>query len=610
MPCLTRSLRLVLTIAASAAGAAPAMAADPPLALQTFATGLTQPVFVTHAPQDPSSIYIVEQRGKVKVVRNGSVLPTPMVDVASLMTGSDAYVLEYGLLGLAFHPNFATNGYFYVNFTVGTSNLADTVVMRFKTLPGNPDVADFNSRVQILRIPYTIKQHRAGWMDFGTDGKLYIATGDGGENDPLNAGSDLTVLKGKILRIDVNGPDGVPGTADDDGFPADANKNYVIPASNPFVSTPGAAGEIWCYGLRNPWRCSFDRQTGDLWIGDVGQGQREEVDMVVPASAGGSFFGWRCIEGTLPTNFAGCPAQLPPSVPPVYEYTHAVGTAVIGGYVYRGCLMPALRGTYFFGDWNQKTWSFRLVGGSVTSFTNRQPEFPFGMTFVSFGEDYDGEMYACAWSTTAGNSTVYKIIEAGRPIPDCNVNGIDDALELCRGAAVSPAIAVPPAPVTTCPGSSASFRIDAVGAGLSYQWQRETAPGSNTYVALSDGPTAPWDGNAPGIGAVVSGSTTPLLTVAADTSASRHLSGPHAIRYRCSASNGCGSDTSAPAALSLLPDLNLSGAVDTPDLTIVLGDFGHAVTPYTSGDVTGDGFVSTSDLTALLGSFGSTCPAP
>lgn len=423
-------LAILAIVLVGLAGVRRALAVDPPLRLQTIASGLTQPVFVTYAPGDPTRLFIVEQRGKIKVVQNGAALATPFLDVGTLLTGSDAYVLEYGLLGLALHPDFQHNGYFYVNYTVGTSALADTVVARFRISAGNPNVADPASLRVILRIPYTIKQHRAGWMGFDRHGALLVPTGDGGEGDPQNNASNMAVLMGKILRLDVNGPDGMPGTGDDDGFPTDANKNYQIPADNPFVGQAGIAPEIFAYGLRNAWRCSIDRETQDLWIGDVGQSAIEEVDMIGP-SVSGAFFGWRCREGNTATNYSGCPTQLPTSVPPAYQYAHNVGTAVIGGYVYRGCAIPALRGTYFFGDWNKSNWSFRYVNNAVAALTTRTSELVVPATYlVSYGEDFYGELYVCAWSTTSGGGSVLKIVPITAP-PDLNANGIPDSCERC-----------------------------------------------------------------------------------------------------------------------------------------------------------------------------------
>jgi hypothetical protein len=292
----------------------------------------------------------------------------------------------------------------------------------------NPDVGDFASRQTILHIPYNITNHRAGWMGFGPDGYLYISTGDGGENDPQNNASNLAALKGKILRLDVNGPDGQPRTADDDCFPADADRNYCIPADNPFVATAGAAPEIWAYGLRNPWRCSMDRLTHDLWIGDVGQHVREEVD-VLPAGTGGAFFGWRCMEGTVPTNLPGCVAPLPPSIAPVFEYPVS---AVIGGYVYRGCAIPALQGKYLFGDWGGTFRSFRYSPETgVTELVIHNAEFALGSGIISsLGEDALGELYLTNWS----NGDIRKIVPASFTGPDCNANMINDACDIAQGS--------------------------------------------------------------------------------------------------------------------------------------------------------------------------------
>lgn len=414
--------------AALAAVPSVALAVDPPIQLQSVATGLTQPVFVTHAPGDPTRLFIVEQRGKIKVMVNGVMQATPFIDVGAQLTGSDAYVLEYGLLGLVFHPDYQNNGIFYISHTVGTSSMADAVVARYR-VSTNPNVSDAATRQQVLRIAYTQKNHRAGWMDFDEEGFLYIPTGDGGEQDPQNNASNTNVLPGKILRIDVNGPDGVPATSDDDGFPADANKHYQIPGTNPYVGLAGYQPEIWVYGVRNPWRCSFDRETHDLWIGDVGQNAKEEVTVLTDGTNGG-FLGWRCREGTTPTGYAGCPATLPPSLGPTYEYGRAVGTAVIGGYVYRGCAMPDLRGTYFFGDWNNKVWSFRSVNNAVTAFTDRTTTFAATNTLVSFGEDYYGEMYICKWTSSGATGAVYKIVPV-TPAPDTNSNGVSDSCEVC-----------------------------------------------------------------------------------------------------------------------------------------------------------------------------------
>jgi len=403
------------------------LAVEPPLTTQIIATGLTKPLLVTHAPGDFARIFIVEQNGKIKIRKNGAVLPTPFLDVQALMGGSEAY-LEYGLLGLAFHPGYAQNGIFYIMYTVGNSNLADPVIYRYH-VSADPDVADPASASLILRIGYTQKQHRSGWMEFGPDGYFYVATGDGGENDPSNAAADLTVLKGKILRLDVDGEDDVPGNGDDDTI-LDGNRNYTIPSGNPFLDVPGAMGEIWHYGLRNPWRDSFDTATGNLYIGDVGQSQREEVSF---ASAGqkGIFYGWRCVEGTRPTGLTcGSPLTFP--VAPIYEYDHTVGISITGGYVYRGCAIPELPGTYVFGDWSAgKIFSFRYSPPALSELQERTATLGGGGGLTSFGTDAYGEIYY-----TRGAGEVRKIVPLTAQGPDCNGNGKRDACDILDGTSV------------------------------------------------------------------------------------------------------------------------------------------------------------------------------
>jgi glucose/arabinose dehydrogenase len=322
--------------------------------------------------------------------------------------------------------------------------IADWAIARMRVSAADPNVLDPGSVTPIIRVVYTITNHRAGWLAFGPDGYLYASTGDGGEQDPQNAASDLTKPRGKVLRIDVTGPDGVPGTPDDDAFPADPERNYAVPDTNPFLATPGAAPEIWAYGLRNPWRCSFDRATGDLWIGDVGQLAREEIDFQPARSPGGLFYGWRCVEGTLPTGYAGCTTPLPPSVPPAFEYPHTSsiqgvqGSSAVGGYVYRGCAVPSLSGKYVFGDWIGRIWAATVTTNTSGNVVLNAPVFlnndvnggsALG-TMVSLGEDARGELYYVIWNQTAG--AVYKI--EPRTTTDCNHNGVADACDIAGGA--------------------------------------------------------------------------------------------------------------------------------------------------------------------------------
>ena len=427
-------LACVLLLAASARSQAQTL-----LTTTRIVSGLTHPLCITHPPGDYTRLFILEQPGRIRIydLQTNTLLPTPFLDVSSLI-GSGVGYLEYGLLGMCFDPRYATNGVFYITYTTGTTTLSDPILARGQ-VTANPNVADLASVTTILRIVYTRKEHRSGWCEFGPDGYLYLTTGDGGENDPDNAGSNLTTLRGKILRLDVDGPDDIPGNADDDGFPADANRNYCIPPTNPFFGSASNMQEIWAYGVRNAWRCAFDRATGDLWIGDVGQGQREELDFQPAASVGGENYGWRCLEGTRQTAYTGCVYPISGAIPPIYEYTHSVGQSVTGGNVYRGCAIPDLVGTYIFGDYQaSKLFSLRYtVAGGVTNFTDRTAELAPGgglnLQFpAAFGEDAYGEIYVCDWS----GGEVFKIIPRTAAAPDCNNNGKPDPCEILDGSAL------------------------------------------------------------------------------------------------------------------------------------------------------------------------------
>lgn len=394
---------------------APAGRGDTALTTVQVASGLTRPVFVTAPPGDAHRIFIVEQRsgnvGRVRIVNldTGVLYATPFLSVSGVSTGS-----EQGLLGLAFHPAYAENGYFYVNFTRADG---DTVVRRY-TVSADPDVADPNSAQTVLIVDQPYGNHNGGWLGFGPDGYLYVALGDGGDaNDPQNRAQNVESLLGKMLRLDVDGDD----------FPADPNANYAIPPTNPFVGVVGR-DEIWAYGLRNPWRNSFDRLTGDLWIADVGQSAREEIDFQPASSPGGENYGWRCMEGTLCTGLSGCTCNAPELIDPIYEYSHALGCSITGGYVYRGTAVCDLRGTYFFADYCAASiWTFRYEGGTVTDFRDRTEELdPNGPATInsitSFGEDARGELYVCDLG-----GEVYRIVAAAGPAKgDLNNDGAVD----------------------------------------------------------------------------------------------------------------------------------------------------------------------------------------
>ncbi len=355
---------------------------------KTIATGIANPVFVTHAGDSSGRIFIVQKEGKILIYKDNALLATPFLNISALLANSG----EQGLLGLAFHPDYETNRKFYVYYT----NLSgDIEIVQYLASISNADRANASSAQRILTIDkpgYT--NHNGGWIGFGADGYLYAAVGDGGGGgDPNGNGQNTNSLLGKILRIDVN----------TDDFPADANKNYGIPLDNPFVGIPGA-DEIWAYGLRNPWRASFDRATNDLYIADVGQAAREEINFQPADSAGGENYGWNVMEGSLCYNpSSGCDTS--GKVLPVAEYSHAAGCAVTGGYVYRGAQFPALQGVYLYMDFCEGTlyglanindsWVKRKI-----SDTNYRP--------TSFGEDENGELYITDYAT----SSVKKIVPA------------------------------------------------------------------------------------------------------------------------------------------------------------------------------------------------------
>ncbi|MCW5888182.1 MAG: PQQ-dependent sugar dehydrogenase [Anaerolineales bacterium] len=327
--------------------------------------GFAQPLLVTHAGDGSGRLFVVEQQGMIIVLENGQRLATPFLDIR-YEVGSDGN--EQGLLGLAFHPDFENNGYFYVNYTGLGGN---TVISRFQ-VSADGTVADANSEMPILYIAQPYSNHNGGHLEFGPDGYLYIGSGDGGSGgDPQGNGQSRETLLGKLLRLDVN----VDGP-------------YGIPADNPFVSG-GGLDEIWAYGLRNPWRFSFDRATGDLYIADVGQGEWEEVH-VLPAGTGkGANLGWNYYEGTHA--YEGTPPGEQAFEFPVVEYTHGQRCSITGGYVYRGAALPAWNGIYFFGDFcsGEVLGLYQAADGQW----NNQVLWDSGALITSFGQDEAGELY-------------------------------------------------------------------------------------------------------------------------------------------------------------------------------------------------------------------------
>jgi glucose/arabinose dehydrogenase len=414
------------------------------------ADGLNSPLFATAAPGDPNQLFIVEQGSggtadiKILNLADDSINPTPFLQISGIATGG-----EQGLLGLAFDPNYATNGEFYVDYTAngGAFNAGVTHITRYQ-VSSNPNVANAASATDVLTIDQPETNHNGGWIGFsnrpGDSGNLYIAMGDGGNSndqgtghvEPTGNAQDTFSLLGKMLRINVD----TPGPA--------AHPNYAIPSNNPFANGASGAPEVWLYGLRNPFRDSFDSQTGTLMIGDVGQGAREEIDVQKASNpGGGENYGWRLREGTIATPSGGVGGPKPVgAVDPILDYPHVPtaqepigGQAVIGGYVYHGAGVPALDGKYVFGDLLGPATSsnpndlgsiftVNYNGTTATNFTDITSQLFTGTGFSldqphSFGTDASGELYIID-----GNGSLYKIVAAtvpGDATHDGVVNGLD-----------------------------------------------------------------------------------------------------------------------------------------------------------------------------------------
>ena len=351
----------------SCAAGAP-VAGIPSLTARLVASGLRNPLDLQAAPADRERLYVVEQGGRIRVIRGGQVQATPFLDVSGRISSGG----ERGLLGLAFHPQFATSRRFFVNYT---NPAGDTRVAEFRA--SSADVADPASERVLLTADQPFANHNGGGLAFDATGRLLIGLGDGGSGgDPLGNGQRLDTFLGKVLRIDV-----------------DAGTPYAVPADNPFRATAGAAPEIWAYGLRNPFRIFVDRPTGDLYVGDVGQSRVEEIDVGLASRRGGENYGWNTMEGSQCYSPAsGCDRT--GLTLPVYEYSHAEGCSVTGGVVYRGCRMPDLAGTYFFGDFcTGLVRSFRLSSGQATDVRDWTAGLRGLGSPASFGLDADGEAY-------------------------------------------------------------------------------------------------------------------------------------------------------------------------------------------------------------------------
>jgi glucose/arabinose dehydrogenase len=337
-----------------------------------FASGLTSPVCITHSGDD--RLFVANQRGIINTISSTGVVNTaPFLDIRDRVV----YGGERGLLGIAFHPQYRTNGYFYVNY-IGAGD--STRISRFSVNPGNPEIANPGSEYRLMTIFQPYANHNGGDLKFGADGYLYIGLGDGGSGgDPGNRAQNHKELLGKILRIDI-----------DHGNP------YAIPTTNPFYNSTTTKGEIWAIGLRNPWRFSFDRITNDMWIADVGQNSFEEINFQPAASNGGKNYGWRCYEGNQAYSSNGC-APFSTFTFPVYTYPLGDECSITGGYVYRGSVASPFYGHYFFADYcSDRIWTLQNVSGNWVKADFGQFS---GNNFSTFGEDVNGQLYVAGISS-------------------------------------------------------------------------------------------------------------------------------------------------------------------------------------------------------------------
>ncbi len=368
------------------------------LQLELFADGFNRPLDITHAGDD--RLFVVERRGKIKIVdTDGNTLAEPFIDLDDIVFNSSNQD-ERGLLGMAFHPDYASNGYFFVNYI---NNSGNTVIARYEVSSTDPNLADPNSAEEIMAIDQPVWNHNGGCLKFGPDGYLYIGMGDGGAgNDPDNYSQNRTSLLGKMLRIDV-----------DNGLP------YTIPADNPFAEDDFTLDEIWAIGLRNPWRYSFDKETGDLWIADVGQNFIEEVDFQAADSPGGENYGWRCYEGTSFTNNSSMADCQEDFVDPVYEIQHqgfSGPCSITGGFVYRGTLYSEMVGKYICADYCTGDFYFVEPDGNGGWNGSEVAQFPHDVS--TFGEDVNGELYITSFSGGAIYHLVGENIVSTNAIPN------------------------------------------------------------------------------------------------------------------------------------------------------------------------------------------------
>jgi glucose/arabinose dehydrogenase len=397
--CLCAAIACTVGVCFSAGcngGTSNQMTPPPPPTLQvelvSVANGFTTPLDIEQAGDGSGRLFVVEQEGRIKIIQNGNLLGTPYLDISSSVASGG----EEGLLGLAFHPSFSSNGCFYVNYTSTRNGKLQTFISEFRAATASANAVNTTSEQNLFTVDQPEANHNGGGLAFGNDGLLYIGLGDGGgggdQHGTIGNAQDLTTRLGKILRIKV-----------------DCNGTFSVPTDNPFVAQVTAAKEIWLYGLRNPFRFSFDHSTGNLWIGDVGQDSFEEVDMVTPTQKG-SNMGWRCKEGTHPFNMtANCQTQT--FLDPIFDYDHSQGDdTVIGGFVYHGANITALSGNYVFGDFiSGRIWS--LAQNSQGQWVRTFLVNSGANNLAGFGQDASGELYVAQYASGA----VVRLHQAGTP---------------------------------------------------------------------------------------------------------------------------------------------------------------------------------------------------
>jgi glucose/arabinose dehydrogenase len=540
------ALALVVAVVAMVLAPARAEAQQLTLGFEPVATGLSSPLGLVHAGDGSRRLFIVEQTGRIKVFDGTAVLATPFLDVSTLVSCCG----ERGLLGLAFHPGYATNGVFFVHYTNTAGN---TTLARYR-VSSNPNVADATSAQILLNVTQPFANHKGGQLAFGPDRFLYMGLGDGGDaGDPGNRAQNLGTLLGKIVRIDV-----------DSGSP------YAIPATNPFRNTQGALPEIWAYGLRNPWRFSFDRQTGDLFIADVGQGAREEVNLQSASSPGGENYGWRRMEGTACFN---------PSTAcndgrlelPVLEYDHSLGCSITGGYRYRGLRFPQYAGRFFYGDFcSGRIWAATQSGQTWSTAQLMDTT----LSITSFGEDEAGELYVVHYGS-GSNGTIQRLVETAQSF----------TLTVNRTGTGTGTVVSAPASINCGSVCASTF-----GAGAVVTLTATPAAGS-VFTGWSGGGC--------------SGTGTCAVTVAAATTVNATFTVPTVTLTVTRAGNGGGTITSAPSGIGCPVTCVASYAPGTRVTLTAQADIGSSFGGWSGGGCSGTGtcVVTLSANTAVTATF-------